>query len=419
MPRTLSLPTIQNWSCHSCGNCCREHEIVVTDAEMQRILDQHWTDADGVPEGMKAFESATRGAPYKYRLAHRDDGACVFLDQHNHCRIHARLGEPAKPLGCRAFPFTFQPGGNDTVAIGVRFSCPSVAANEGRSASEQRPDIQVLADLAVASHDWPAPPISPSQQLDWPDTQRIVNGLRGVFAAADGPALPLRLVHALFVSGMLGQATFDKVRGERLDELLDTLIQAAPHETPPSLQEIPAPSGLGKTQLRLIVAQYVSRDTLAAAGLGYRLRKMLAGLRLTRGRGQTPAMAPALPAVAFIDLEGPFAASTDEIDQLFSRYFQVKLIGLDFCGPACHDLTVTEGFENLALMYPVGLYVARWIARGQGRSRLMLKDAEQALAIVDHNYGRSPIMGRSNFRQRVRWLATHGQIASLAAWYAR
>jgi lysine-N-methylase len=419
MPRTISLPTIQNWSCHSCGDCCRQHEIVVTDAEMRCILDQNWTEADGVPAGMHAFELASHGAPSKYRLAHREDGACVFLDQENHCRIHARFGEPAKPLGCRAFPYTFQPGGDHTVAVGVRFSCPSVAANHGRFVSEQRADLQVLADLAVAPGDWPAPPVSPAQQLDWPDTLRIIARLRDLLSGPEPAALPMRLLHALFVADMLGRASFQKVRGARLDELLDTLIQAAPQETPSTLEDVSAPTTLGKTQFRLVVAQYASRDTLAAAGWAYRLRKMLAGLRLTRGRGQTPALQPSLPAVPFMDLEGPFAAHGGEIDELFARYFQVKLRGLDFCGPACHGLSVVEGFQNLALMYPVSLYVARWVARGQDRTALRLEDGQAALAIVDHNYGRSAMMGRSNFRQRVRWLAGHNEIIKLAAWYSR
>lgn len=419
MPRTLSLPTIQNWSCHSCGDCCREHEIVVTDAEKQRILDQKWTQADGVPEGMNAFERASRGTAYTYRLAHRADGACVFLDEHNHCRIHARFGEPTKPLGCRAFPFTFQPAGDGMIAVGVRFSCPSVAGNEGRAVAEQRGDLQELADMAVAQGDWPAPPISATQQLDWADTRRVIDRLREVLCAGERPGLVMRLVHGSFIAGMLGRATFDKVRGRRLDELMDTLIVAAPHETAASVSDIPAPTNLGKTQFRLVVAQYAVRDTLAAGGLAYRLRKMLTGLRLTRGRGETPAMQEALPAVPFADLEGPFEAASPEIDALFARYWQVKLQGMDFCGPACHGLSVIEGLQNLTLMYPVSLYVARWIARGQKRTTVNLKDAEAALAIVDHNYGRSAMMGRANFRQRVRWLADHDEIVKLAAWYSR
>lgn len=425
MPLPLSLPTIQNWSCHSCGGCCRQHEIIITDAERQRILDQKWTEADGVPAGTKAFERIGS----RHRLAHQADGACVFLDEHNHCRIHARFGEAAKPLACRIYPFAFHPAG-DKIAISLRFSCPSVAANRGATMDQQRKDLLTLRDLVVPpnARDWPAPPISPNQQLDWPDTLRIIRRLEEVLC---GPAetdaveisLGTRLVHALFIVGMLGQATFEKVRGERLDELMDALITAAPLETqtasaePLEQPDRSEPSSLAKTQFRLMVAQYATRDTTAAGGLGYRLGKMLSGLRFTRGHGLTPVMQPGLQPVLFADLEKSFDVAHHDIDPLFQRYFQVKLSGMAFCGPACYGLNVVEGFQSLALIYPLVMYIARWIARGQNRTSVELADAEKALNIVDHHHGYSPAMGRPNFRQRVRWLIGHNEIPRLIEWY--
>ena len=32
-----NLPVMQNWDCHSCGDCCRRMEGVITDLEKQRI----------------------------------------------------------------------------------------------------------------------------------------------------------------------------------------------------------------------------------------------------------------------------------------------------------------------------------------------------------------------------------------------
>ena len=421
MPISLPivLPRGLKWSCHGCGNCCRQYEIVVSDAERQRIVDQKWTAADGVPAGMKAFEGVGRMGARKYRLAHRADGSCVFLDKNNRCRIHARFGEAAKPLACRVFPFAFHVVG-DQLAVSLRFSCPSVAGNEGTALEPQRGELSRLRDLAVSGElNWPAPAVAGSQQLDWPDTLRIVRRLRRLLCDDSQDLLSVRLAQALFVAGMLGQATFDKVRGERLDELMDALLTAAPLETAASIQEGQEPSRLGRAQFRLTVAQYATRDTTAAGGLGYRVRRMLAGLRFARGRGQTPAMQPALRPVAFAKLEEPANASRTEIDELFQRYFNVKLTGMGFCGRACYDLPVVEGFYGLVLTYPVAMYITRWIARGQGRASMTLGDAQQALSMVDHHHGYSPLMGQSNFRQRVRWLAKQGELARLIGWYAR
>ena len=410
---------VQRWSCHSCGNCCRHHQIIITDAERQRILDQKWTTADGVPAGEAAFARVAG----QYRLAHQNDGACVFLNTDNRCRIHAKFGESAKPLACRVYPFAFFPTGERSVGLGLRFDCPSVAGNRGAPLSEQGRALQSLRDLVVprdAEKRNPPWIAARGGRLDWDDTIRIVAGLRGIVCETENHTpLPLSLVHALFVAGMLGQATFEKVRGERIDELIYTLATAAPLETAQSLEEVPEPSGLARTQFRLIVAQYAVRDSLADRGLRYRLGKALAGFRLARGKGITPAMESGLARVPFAEVERMTAGRNAQIDELLTRYFDVKLSSLGFCGLGCYGLDVVEGFQSLVLLYPVILYVARWTARTRGAQSMAVEDVERALAIVDHHHGRSPVMGMGNFRKRVRWLVENDEIAKLVAWYAR
>ena len=417
MPSPLSLPALQNWSCHSCGNCCRHHQINISETEHQRILDQKWTAADGVPPGEGAFKKS-HGA---YHLAHQPDGACVFLDANNRCRIHARFGEAAKPLACRTYPFVFHPTGHKSIAIGLRFDCPSAAANRGAPLSQQRRELQILRDLVVpADRDQKPPKISDQQLLDWDDTLRIIARLRAL-VCEDNAKTPLgtRLVHALFVAGMLGRATFDKIRGQRLDELLDTLITCAPLETVASLANVKEPSSLAKTEFRLTVAQYTAQDTTTRSGIGYRLGKALAGFRFARGRGQTPAMGPGLAKLSFAALELPAQGSTPEIDALLVRYFDVKLSGMGFCGLGCFGMSVVEGFQNLILLHPVILYIARWLAHGRGETHLAPADVERALTIVDHHHARSPIMAWPNFRNRIRRLADQDEISKLIAWYGR
>ena len=82
MPLPLELPTIQNWSCHNCGGCCRQHAIEITDEEQRRIAAQGWSDQDGIAKAQPIF-ARSGGTPWnkRVRLAHRPDGACVFLDE--------------------------------------------------------------------------------------------------------------------------------------------------------------------------------------------------------------------------------------------------------------------------------------------------------------------------------------------------
>lgn len=418
MALSLSLPVVQKYSCHSCGDCCRQHEILVTDEERQRILDQKWTEADGVPAGREAFVRVGGMFSKQYRLANREDGACVFLDKDNHCRIHGRFGEPAKPLPCRIYPFAFHPAGK-SIAISLRYSCPSVAGNDGRPIEQHRKDLQELRDLAVPANaaDYPPPAIAGKERIDWPDTLRLISAMKRVVTEPAEAPFPMRLVIALFVNGMLGKATFEKIRGGRIDELVDTLAMAAPEETGLAEGKIAEPSSLAKTQFRLMLAQYTTRDTTAAGGIGYRLRKLRHGMELTAGNGLTPQVHPLLPPVPFEDLEKPFTAADSGIDELFTRYFAVKMDGMAFCGPAFYGLPVVEGFFRLALMYPITMYVARWIARAENRSSISGKDAQTALTIVDHHHGYSPAMALRNFRKRAQWLIEHDEIPRLAVHY--
>jgi lysine-N-methylase len=139
MSLPISLPTIQNWSCHNCGGCCRQHAIAITAEEHQRITAQNWTPQDGIPAGRPIFERVGI-LPWSkwYRLGHQPDGACVFLDERGLCRIHAKFGEAAKPLACRIYPYAFHPAGRKVV-VSLRFSCPSVAANRGRAHPHKTP----------------------------------------------------------------------------------------------------------------------------------------------------------------------------------------------------------------------------------------------------------------------------------------
>jgi lysine-N-methylase len=418
----LELPTIQNWSCHNCGGCCRQHAIAITEEERQRIIAQNWSASDGIPAGQPLFASAG-GLPWRrtHRLAHRADGACVFLDERGLCRIHARFGEAAKPLACRVYPYALHPAGKKIV-VSLRYSCPSVVANRGRSLSEQKKDLREIERLIVpeGAERFPPPQISPGQRLDWPDTLRFVSQLDDMLSDTSAPVV-VRLMAAMRTVELIGQSRFEKVRGERLDEFLELVAEAGAVETPHDPAAVAEPTPLARTQFRMLAAQYARKDTFAEAQLGWRHRWRLfrAALRFARGTGLVPPLQEGFVEVPFADLERPYGPLTPEIDELFTRYLRVKIQGLHFFGPAYYDVPLVEGFQSLALVYPVVLWMSRWLAAGAGRMQLTFDDVARALAVADHHHGYSPAFGGSGFRGRVRLLARTGEIARLAAWYSR
>lgn len=422
MPLPLELPTLQNWSCHSCGGCCRLHAVDITDAERERILAQNWTPADGVPEGVPLMESA--GPPWarSYRLGHQSDGACVFLDERGLCRIHAKFGEPAKPLACRLYPYTFHPLGKK-VAVSLRFSCPSVVSNLGRAVAEQKRDLQELEELVVppGAAELPPPAISPGQRVDWTDFLRIVRQLESILADGRVP-FTVRLLRAVWVVRLLGQTRFDKIQGARIDELCDLLIASAATDVPVDLMQVHPPSSIGQTQFRLLAAQYARRDSFIDVQQGWKRRwdLLCAAIRLARGRGLLPGtLEPGLGAVPFRALEQPFGAWPEQTAEIFIRYLRVKVHALHFCGPAFYHIPLVEGFLSLALVIPAALWGARWRAVTAGRTSLVADDVIRSLAAADHNHGFSPLIGKRSFRSRLRMLERMEDIPRLIAFYSR
>jgi lysine-N-methylase len=418
----LQLPTIQNWSCHSCAGCCRQHLIEITDEERHRIEGQSWTAADGIPPDGAVVEWHA-GPPWKkrYRLAHQSDGACVFLDERGLCRIHAKFGEDAKPLACRIYPYAFHPAGKE-VTISLRFSCPSVVANRGPSLAENRSEIKRLADAVVpegATRTAP-PAVSARERLEWPDVLRIMRALEATLAESDVP-VAIKLLRALFWIDLVGQARFDTVRGDRLADFLGLITQAAAAEVPGELTDPAQPTRVGRMYFRMQVAQYARKDTAADLEGGWRNRARLlkAALAFSRGRGNVPPLQTGFQPVPFATLEAPFGGIPAEAEELLTRYFRVKIAGLHFCGAAYYGVPLVEGFHSLALMLPAVLWLARWRAAGEQRSRLMADDIAQAISVADHHHGYSPALGLWPARRRVRTLARHGDIARLIGWYSQ
>ena len=422
----LDLPVLQNWDCHNCGGCCKQHLIEITDAERDRIVTQGWTAADGIPEGQPIFEKMNGffGRP-RWRLAHRADGGCVFLDERGLCRIHAKFGEPAKPLACRIYPYAFHPAGK-SVAVSLRFSCPSVVKNAGRTMTAQQAEIRRLAEAVVPQDAVtnPAPQINAAERLDWPDFHRCVDALDETLAPTAGPSptpLVVRLLRAVEWTGLVGLSKFDKLRGERLQDFLDLIREAACADVPALPQTMAEPTRLGRLYFRLLVAQYARKDTAADLQAGWRGRwRLLRAIwKFSRGKGDAPPLQSAFQAVPFGALEAPFGPLTAEQDEILTRYLHVKVQGLHFCGPAYYDVPFVEGFHSLALVIPVTLWLARWLAASSGRSQWTTDDVIQALTIADHHHGYSPALGQYAARRRVHMLTAAGDVPRLITWYGR
>ena len=174
-------------------------------------------------------------------------------------------------------------------------------------------------------------------------------------------------------------------------------------------------------QFRLLAAQYARKDTFAERKLAGRTAGNCSGRRsaLREAAGWSRRSRQDLPRFPSPISKRRSARCGGCRRDFSALYFRVKIAGLHFCGAAYYNVPLVEGFHSLALIYPVTLWIARWLAASDARQRLEVADISRALAVADHHHGYSPAFGQRTFRGRVRLLARLDDIARLIAWYSR
>jgi Fe-S-cluster containining protein len=125
----------QRYSCHGCGDCCRDFTVQLRERDLARLREQGWERELG------DVTVEFRGRRY---LRQRADGACVFLQPDGRCRIHAEHGFEAKPVACQLFPFTLAPDAR-AARVGVSFACASVLASKGASLASHLAEVRRMA----------------------------------------------------------------------------------------------------------------------------------------------------------------------------------------------------------------------------------------------------------------------------------
>ena len=109
----------QRYSCHGCGDCCRDFTVQLRPLDLERLRAQGWE---------RELGEVTVEFGGRRWLRQREDGGCVFLLPDGKCRIHAEHGFEAKPVACQLFPFNLAPDAR-AARVGVSFACASVLAN--------------------------------------------------------------------------------------------------------------------------------------------------------------------------------------------------------------------------------------------------------------------------------------------------
>jgi lysine-N-methylase len=416
------LPVLQNWDCHVCGSCCKEYLVTVTDEERRRIEAQGW-DQDAEIGDLPLFQKSGPWWARRYHLARRGDGSCVFLTEKGRCRIHECFGYAAKPLPCRLFPFLLVPAG-DHWRVGVRFACPSAAANKGRAVVEHEEALrQFGAELArregvvlrPGDDALAAPPLQKGQRVAWPGLLRFVHALLTILRNRED-RMERRLRKCLALANLCRQARFDQLQGGRLTEFLKIMVDSLDAEVAADPATVAAPRWVGRILFRQAAALFTRKDYGPESGVARQGRwsRLGAAWRFAIGRGAVPRLHNRLPETTFARIEAAAGPLPEEAEEILERYYTVKVESLQFCGPTNFHLPFWEGLEMLLLMGAVIFWTTRALA-----DLPRVEAVQRALTIVDDHFGYNRVLQARRQRISFHILARTGELEKLIAWYGR
>jgi lysine-N-methylase len=412
-----SLPVLQNWDCHACTDCCREYRVGVTDEERKRIESQGWEN-DPAMHGTQLF---IRDGWFSgnYRLNHRADGACVFLDEKGGCRIHGKFGSEAKPLACRIYPFVLVPAGNHW-RVGLRYACPSVVDDLGRPISAHESAIreyaQTLEDReGIAGRAQAVPMLQRAQTVSWSDLVLFINTFRDYVVDERRP-LEWRMRKILAVIDLCRQSRFDKITGDRLKEFLAVIGDGVNPDVPAHAAAVAEPGWIGRILFRQAMAIYARKDSGPNRGISKhgRLALLWAAWKFALGSGRVPRVHGMMPETTFERIETPAGPLPDKSIELLTRYYRVKIESGQFFGPNNFRRQFWDGLESLLLTYPAILWLVRAF-----HDRPREAGVASAVRIVDDNFGFNPLLGSRRQLTGTRMLARRGELSRLIAWYSR
>ena len=404
---TILMPPVpdQHWSCHSCGRCCYDLVGHLTTAERERIDQQGWANRLDLPPYVKMGRS--------FVLNKRDNGACVFLDEERKlCRIHSDLGEEAKPVACRIYPFTLRKT-SDGWRTALRFDCPSLAHDRGEPLGNWTSMVRTLAgrldtEAAIAEE-------SPPSSSECIVAEHLFDG-----ASEDVDMLGRLAALAM----LLADADLASMEDDRVRELIHLLGSGTAGVI--GAAEGKQAGGLQTALMRELAFAHTEHVTIADMNAGgvSKLKRRWGQLRrasaFRSGRGKPPAIEnwSSPPDFNAVSAVAPANDGAGEIRQMVRRYVMSRLGCQTVFGAGYYGWSIRDGLAALSLAMTCTGWLARYHAAGLNRRRLTTEDVFEALRLVDRSASRAPALGTRAERLRLNALRRDEGLVRLAMQFA-
>lgn len=399
LPLTVLRLPLQRYSCHACGDCCRDFTVQLRPEDLERLERQAYALKMGEPVTVEY-----RGMHF---LRQKPDGACLFLESDGRCRVHADHGFDEKPIACRMFPFNLAPDGRGPHA-GLNFACVSVRRNVGATLASHQDDLKRALRQIPEVRTSVSPRLAGSLRAELAETESIIAALDR-WLQRDVPLI-VRLDGFAWLAQSLGAARFESVRGARVKELVDVLESALPQE----LDHLPidrASRGQQKLLRQAVFARIEDLTISEAAessGLRGRLDQWRRSRQFSTGRGVLPSLPRGWDGPVSFDAVAQFDRTVDEreIDDLLSRWLRATILGGRAWGAGFYGFSIVEGLQALALNIACVGWLAKVHAVGRGAGSVDLEAVGESLGRIDRSAGRAKWLGSKAERLRLRYFAS-------------
>ncbi len=411
----ITLDNDEKWDCHQCGFCCRGSLIPLSRDDLTRLQSQKWGEQPEF-QGRSAITVRYPGAESSFRLAHQADGSCVFLSESGGCRIHSKFGGQAKPTVCQTFPFQLIPHEQKAV-LTVRLACPSAAASLGSPATNQLPFIKQLVRDGRLKADPIAPPTLKTGELrDWKTVSKVLASVAGLLQDQRYPPVR-RLVHALQFASLLEAAKTKNLNDLQIVELVQTLANLAPEESKLLFEDRREPRSYAKIMFRFMAIDCARLHPLCRhqSKWAARFQLMETAFKVVRGTGDSPVIGQVFDKINFADLERPLGVLSSEVYRPLTRLIETTSASYLYAIADRREWSVVESIRGLAILFPVGLWLMRWLAHGRDPA---VQDMVNIVVALDRSQGYAPLAGGIH-RWRLSALSAHAELERLVVWYAR
>jgi lysine-N-methylase len=391
----------QRYSCHGCGNCCRDFTVQLRPADLAKLRAQDWEAKLGMP-----VTAEFRGVTY---LRQRDDGACVFLMDDGLCRIHKEYGFAEKPIACQMFPFVPVPDDRRT-RVGLSFACQSVRENKGSElrthASEIDRMTRAVPETRIATY---TAMLADAMGAKDGELDTLTQAIDTYLSRSD-LTMRDRFDGLAWVAASLGRAKLADVRATRFRELVVLLFSALPAE----LEHLPLEDVLPKQERLLRQAVYARLEDVQVNQAKTKgrwrtvLAQLLASRAFTRGKGRVPRVARGLLGDISFDVirDVPMLSESpdrDAIEDLLIRYARATIVGGRAWGAGYYGWPAVRGLQALVLNIACAAWLSRALAAARGHAHVTIEDARDALGRIDRHAGRAPWLGSVGERLRLEF----------------